>query len=98
MVNERRATLHVDPGAGIARLVVEGAGPASGAGAKTKVSLLLDAKGGLVGVDLGGEGLSRMVVMVGKHEDVATTRDATAEVFRAAGGEPLEVRIAKMDR
>jgi hypothetical protein len=93
MLNERRATLHRDAGAGVARLVVDDAPPAAGEGEEIAVTLLLDAQGGLVGVDLGGGGLSRMVVMVGAHEDVATTRDAHAVVVRAADGEPVEVRV-----
>jgi len=35
--------------------------------------LLLDAQGFLVGVDLGGEGLSRAIVMLGPHENVERT-------------------------
>jgi hypothetical protein len=93
MLNERRARLVYDDATNEAVLIVD----AAGAGQRTALadaSLLLDTKGRLVGVDLGGEGLSRMVVMVGAHEDVATTRETRVQILRDAGGEPRELRIA----
>ncbi len=47
-------------------------------------TLLLDVQGHLVGVDLGGEGLARTVVMLGAHESVHSQREAEVEV---SGGE-----------
>jgi hypothetical protein len=38
--------------------------------------LLLDARGKLVGVDLGAAGFDRVAVMIGAHEAVAETRPA----------------------
>lgn len=45
-----------------------------------RAALLLDARGGLVGVDLGAEGFERVAVMLGAHEDVASTRPASVSV------------------
>jgi len=56
--------------------------------------LLLDAKGFLVGVDLGGEELERAVVLLGPYESVDRTVTASVVVAYGAGGEPVEVRIA----
>ncbi|HEY1957477.1 MAG TPA: hypothetical protein VGH28_17785 [Polyangiaceae bacterium] len=42
--------------------------------------LLLDDRGALVGVDLGGSGLGRVAVMIGAHEDVASQRPARISV------------------
>jgi hypothetical protein len=95
MLNERRAKVSQDKTSGISRLDVEDAGPAAGDALDTPVTLLLDAHGELVGVDLGGEGLERMVVMVGAHENVAVTREATVGLVRDADGGPREIRIAK---
>jgi hypothetical protein len=76
-------------------LAVDGeTGGAGGVGksATQRVQLLLDAKGGLVGVDLGGQGLGRVAVMAGRHEDVVATRDADVEVERV-GTEVIAVRV-----
>lgn len=43
-----------------------------------EVQLLLDVRGHLVGIDFGGEGLSRLVVMLGPHEAVTRTASAKA--------------------
>jgi hypothetical protein len=90
MLNERRARVSHDK----TSLEVEDAGPAAGAAVETRVTLLLGANGELVGVDLGGEGLKRMVVMVGAHEDVAMTREATVGLVRDADGGPREIRLS----
>jgi hypothetical protein len=42
----------------------------------TTATLLLDVKGHLVGVDLGGDGFDRLVVMLGPHEAVHHTEHA----------------------
>ena len=42
--------------------------------------LLLDAKGHLVGVDLDGAGLGRLLVMLGPHEAVESQVKATVQV------------------
>jgi hypothetical protein len=46
--------------------------------------LLLDARGKLVGVDLGGGGFGRVAIMIGAHEDVASTRPARVHVASGA--------------
>jgi hypothetical protein len=53
--------------------------------------LLLDAKGFLVGVDLDGAGMERLVVMLGPHEAVAKTTSARVQV----SGESVTVQGAK---
>ena len=94
MLSERRARIVYDTGADVARLEVEGAGEVKASPSEAADSLLLDRQGALVGVDLGGDGLSRMVVMVGAHEDVAMTKEAVVLLATDARGEPLEIRIA----
>src|SRR5882757_8695478 len=51
---------------------------------QAEVQLLLDEAGHLVGVDLGGEGFQRQVVMLGPHEAVASQKPAAAEIVRGA--------------
>jgi hypothetical protein len=76
MIREERAQSVVyDMQADVARIVVQ-ASPNGAAKEQRDVDLLLDAKGYLVGVDLGGEGFKRKVVMLGPHESVASTRSA----------------------
>ena len=82
-------------GKDVAVLAVEGeTGGVGGVGKAVtqRVKLLLDGKGGLVGVDLGGHDLGRVAVMVGRHEDVVSTRDVEAEVERV-GTEVTAVRV-----
>jgi len=59
-------------------------------------ALLLDDRGRLVGVDLGGGGLDRVAVMIGAHEDVASQRDANVSVdigtLRIHSGAGLVIR------
>ena len=45
--------------------------------------LLLDAKGHVVGLDLEVDSPRRLVVMLGPHEAVASTKNVTATVSRA---------------
>ena len=66
-------------------------------GARTATAtamLLLDGAGHLVGVDLGGEGPGRVVVLLGRHEDVASTRSARVTVTRCHGGAIARVVVA----
>ncbi len=58
--------------------VISFEGDAPRVGAHPQV--LLDARGKLVGVDLGGEGFDRVAIMIGNHEDVASARPARVTV------------------
>jgi hypothetical protein len=91
MLNERPAhALVYDAASNVARLETG----AKGGGRKTLAGqLLLDQHGFLVGVDLGGEGLSRTVVMLGPHENVDRTRAARVVVTYDADGDPAEVEV-----
>ncbi len=86
MISERKAlSLTIDGNDCL--IAYEGEAPALGAAA-----LLLDARGRLVGVDLGGEGFGRVVVMFGPHEAVASQRDARVSV-EARGEEAGAIRV-----
>ncbi len=61
--------------------------------ATAQVDLLLDKDGFLVGVDLGGGGLSRVVVMLGPHEAVVRTQSAHIELARDTSGHVAELTI-----
>lgn len=108
MLREERATgISYDSAADLLTVVVfvdAGAveGKATQAGQShpksAAVVLLLDAKGHLVGVDLGGEGMSRHVVMLGAHEDVAEQRNVTAMVHFADNGSPSAIVISNARR
>jgi hypothetical protein len=63
-----------------------------------RVTLLLDARGHLVGVDMGGDGPGRLVVLLGTHEDVAETREVTAMVHFESGGDPCAIAISNARR
>jgi hypothetical protein len=54
-------------------------------------NLLLDVRGHLVGIDFGGEGMDRLVVMLGPHEAVARTTSAKV----SADGQTVRVRKAR---
>jgi len=86
--------LAYDAGTDEVRLAVgdEGRVP-SGAGRRVEGRLLLDAAGYLVGVDLGGEGLSRVIAMVGPHEKVDRTEPATLSVRADSAGAAVEVVV-----
>lgn len=92
MIREERARAVVyDNQTDVTRVLVgNDAGSGAGTGERRAVDLLLDANGHLVGVDLGGEGFKRKVVMVGPHESVASTKPATVVMTHAAG-QPDEV-------
>jgi hypothetical protein len=94
LLDERHArSLRYDAATDRATLTVDAQGAGGGAGAATPAALLLDAKGLLVGVDVEPEGPRRVVVMLGAHEAVATTRPTRVDVVRAADGEVVEVHI-----
>ena len=63
--------------------------------APADVELLLDGNGFLVGVDMGGGEMSRVVVMLGPHEAVAKVTSARVEVARDAKGHVAEITIEK---
>lgn len=63
-----------------------------------RVTLLLDAAGHLVGVDLGGDGAQRLVVMLGRHEDVSETREVTAMVHFDGSSAPSAIVISNARR
>ncbi len=63
-----------------------------------RVTLLLDAKGHLVGVDMGGDGARRLVVMLGRHEDVSETREVTAMVHFDGSDAPSAIVISNARR
>ncbi len=63
-----------------------------------RVTLLLDTAGALVGVDLGAEGPARLVVMLGKHEDVSETREVSAMVHFDSGDAPCAIVISNARR
>ncbi len=94
MLREHRARgLEYDAKTGEARLAVEEL-PERASWAEASATLLLDGRGRLVGVDLGGEGFARTVVMLGGHEAVAEQRPARVRVARGPDGSVAEVRIA----
>ncbi len=74
MISERKALVTRIDGDDCV-ITFEGDEPAVGS-----AQLLLDAQGRLVGVDLGGEGFGRVVVMLGPHEAVASQRPARVSV------------------
>jgi hypothetical protein len=82
LIQERRAKSLQTAGVDVV-IAFEGDAPSV-----ARASLLLDAAGHLVGVDLGGEGFARTVVMLGPHEAVAAQREAAVTV------RPGELRIA----
>jgi hypothetical protein len=56
-------------------------------------TLLLDAGGKIVGVDVEPDSAARAVVMIGKHEAVARTRDAKLSVSRDDHGDVVSVVV-----
>lgn len=92
MIREQRASESVyEPGADVFRLTASE--EAIARQERATVDLLLDAAGYLVGVDLGGSGFERRIVMRGPHEAVARTEPATAEIARDAEGAIVSVAI-----
>jgi len=85
MLDEKRATsVRYDAATDVATIELESG--SARATEEAEVTLLLAADGLLVGVDLGGEGPGRVVVMIGRHEDVTRTRPARAQLGRTSRG------------
>jgi hypothetical protein len=85
-----------DGGADEVRLEVgDEARAPSGAARTVEGQLLLDAAGFLVGVDLGGDGLSRAVAMLGPHETVDRAVPASLTVHADATGTAVMVVVKR---
>jgi hypothetical protein len=96
VLNERQATvLLYDPRADVTRiLIAEPPGTASTVRTRTVAAdLLLDAHGFLVGVDVEPDAPTRVVVMIGGHEDVDKRVPARVGLTSNAAGDVSEVRI-----
>lgn len=59
----------------------------------TRGTLLLDAAGYLVGVDLGNDPSGRAVVMVGPHEAVSKQVESTIVITRVGTADGYEIQI-----
>lgn len=93
VLNERRATaLTFDAALDVLRVIVSSAHGASATKRTAAAALLLDARGFLVGVDVGSEGPSRVVVMLGPHEAVASVEPVRVEILESSG-DLLEVHV-----
>ena len=94
MLHERKArSVSYDPRAKTARVEL-GEGRPAEVTSRAEGTALLDARGGLVGVDLGeGGSAGRVVVMHGPHEAVASTRSARLTVTTDAQGEVLAIVV-----
>ena len=93
MLNEQRATaLHYDAATDVARVYVTEA-PGTVRTRTVASTLLLDASGFLVGVDVDNAGPDRVVVMLGPHEAVAKQESARVAVLTDASATVYEVRI-----
>jgi hypothetical protein len=97
VLNERQATvLLYDPRADVTRILI--AEPPSGSASTVRTrtvaaDLLLDAQGFLVGVDVEPDAPTRVVVMIGTHEDVSKRVPARVGMTSNAAGDVSEVRI-----
>ena len=93
VLNERRATaLTYDAALDVIQVSVSSAHGVAATKRVAAAALLLDASGFLVGVDVGAEGPSRIVVMLGPHEAVASVQPARVEILEASG-DLLEVHV-----
>lgn len=80
MLPETRATSYAhDPALGTV-VVYSQPGARPGLHGDLPARLLLDGKGHLVGVDVSPDTPERLVVMLGAHEAVASTKDATVHI------------------
>lgn len=80
MLPETRATSYAhDPALGTVVVYSQGGAQPTLHG-ELPATLLLDGRGHLVGVDVAPEREERLVVMLGSHEVVATTKDARVHV------------------
>lgn len=94
MVREETAETFVyDPISDVARVTCSVASHAGSTRRRARVDLLLNAAGHLVGIDLGGAGFQRLVVMLGPHEAVASTQPAEVEITSDARGCIAEIAI-----
>lgn len=97
VLDERRPTSRAyDAASDTLRLVLSesrtpGAPGESASKRAATAALLLDAAGFLVGVDVGTEAM-RIVVMLGPHESVASTRESGVEIVES-DGDLREVRV-----
>ena len=95
MLRERKAKSSTyDPARRQLRLEV---GPGKGEARSTTGTLLLDARGRVVGIDVDPASPERAVVMLGAHEDVTTTREARVSVTTDDGGAVLAVVAEGVD-
>ena len=94
VLNERRATkLSYDGSLDVARVVVLRA-PGTVRTHTVPATLLIDAAGFLVGVDVEPDAPGRTLVLLGTHEKVARTLPSRVGVLTDHGGEVFEIRIA----
>jgi hypothetical protein len=94
VLNERRASgFHYDAATDVARVFVVDP-PGTVRTHTVAADLLLDQKGFLVGIDVEPNAATRIIVMVGAHEDVARKVSARVGVCSDAGGDVFEVRVA----
>jgi hypothetical protein len=92
MLNERKArSLSYDAKGKTALVTVTGAG--GGSSRVTRGSVLLDAQGEVVGVDIDEGSPSRVVVMVGKHESVSRTQSCRLTLTLDPQGEVAAVLV-----
>ncbi len=93
VLNERNATAMLyDSVTDVARVFVVPA-PGTVRTRTTSASLLIDAAGFLVGIDIDPALPGRVVVMLGPHEAVARTVDARVSVTTDASATVYDVRI-----
>jgi hypothetical protein len=92
MLDERRAlAFSYDAGADVATVTFAHDGLDAGS---VRATLLVDARGYLVGVDMHAR-TARTVVMLGSHEDVARTIDTSVEIVKAQDGRELRIASAR---
>jgi hypothetical protein len=94
VLNERHALrIHYDGAKDAAHVVVSNDESQKSAALEKSATLLLDAAGFLVGVDVDPDGPNRVAVMLGPHEAVSQTKAARVETIELADGELASVRI-----
>jgi hypothetical protein len=94
VLNERKATsFYYDRGGDIARILVVPP-PATVRTRTLAADLLLDAEGFLVGVDVDPKHPARVIVMLGRHENIVRKVSARLGVSGDSNGTVCEIRIA----